>query len=125
MINDMVDYDGLFRRQEERVTDPDTGGVKGQKLARFSSVPKDVLWELAEHYGRGEEKYPNDPDGTPNWQKGYDFRLNVDALHRHLALWEQGEDFDPETGSHHLIAVIWHATTLRWFQIHGKGRDYR
>lgn len=72
---------------EVRLTDPDTGGQKGQKLARFSSIPPDVAWELAEHYGKGESKYPNDPEtGKPNWQLGYDWSLNVDALLRHLSL---------------------------------------
>lgn len=112
-------------KQEVRVVDESTGGMKGAKLAKFSSIPKDVLWELAEHYGKGQAKYPDDGDGTPNWQRGYDYRLNVDALHRHMSLWEQGEDLDKETGSSHLVAVIWHAMTLRWFQLHGKGRDFR
>jgi hypothetical protein len=86
-------------------------------------VPPDVLWELAEHYGKGEAIYPSDPD--PNWQRGYSWRLSVAALHRHLAQWESGEDTDAETGSSHLIAATWHCVALRWFQLHGKGTDYR
>jgi hypothetical protein len=105
------------------VTDPDTGGRKGSKLARFDMIPPDVLWELAEHYGKGEAIYPSDPD--PNWQRGYSWRLSVAALHRHLSLWESGEDTDAETGSSHLIAATWHCVALRYFQLHGKGTDYR
>ena len=105
------------------VTDPDTGGRKGSKMARFDMIPPDVLWELAEHYGRGEAIYPSDPE--PNWQRGYSWRLSVAALHRHLAQWESGEDVDAETGSSHLIAATWHCVALRWFQLHGKGTDYR
>jgi len=105
------------------VTDPDTGGRKGSKLARFDMIPPDVLWELAEHYGRGELKYPSDPE--PNWQRGYSWRLSVAALHRHLALWEQGEDTDADTGSSHLIAAVWHGIALRYFQLHNRGTDYR
>lgn len=124
--NTKYQLSGDISALEVRVTDPETGGMKGQKLARFSSIPPDVLWELAEHYGAGESKYPNDPGtGQPNWKKGYDWALNVDALQRHLKLWEMGEGSDPETGSSHLIAVVWHAVTLRWFERHGKGRDYR
>lgn len=122
------DSDGSFHAvsDEVRITDPETGGMKGQKLARFSSIPRQVLWELAEHFGKGESKYPNDPEtGQPNWQKGYDWRLNVDALERHLSQWLMGEDTDPETGSNHLIAVIWHAMVLRYFQINNKGKDFR
>jgi hypothetical protein len=105
------------------VTDPNTGGRKGSKLARFDMIPPDVLWELAEHYGRGEAIYPSDPH--PNWQRGYSWRLSVAALHRHLSQWESGEDTDAETGSSHLIAVMWHCVALRWFQLHNRGTDYR
>lgn len=112
--------------EEIRIVDPDSGGMKGQKLARFSRIPKDILWELAEHFGKGEQKYPNDPEtNLPNWMKGYDWSLNIDALHRHLYQWEMGEDQDEETGSSHLVAVIWHAMVLRWFEKHSKGKDYR
>lgn len=95
------------------------------KLAKFSAIPPDVLWELAERYGKGQLKYPNDPDGTPNWMKGFEWELAVDALERHLMLWRMGEDDDPEFGDSHLLAVIWHAITLRWMQKNGKGRDFR
>lgn len=125
--DDYVQMNGAAQlRGEVRVVDPGTGGMKGSKLARFDMIPPDVLWELAEHYGKGEAKYPSDPEtGEPNWQKGYSWRLSVAALERHLNLWKQGEDFDPETGSSHLIAVMWHASALRWFQLHGRGKDYR
>lgn len=107
-------------RGEVRVVDPTTGGEKGSKLARFSLLPWDVLYELAEHYGRGSRKYAD-----RNWEKGYDWSLSIDALGRHLAQWLAGEDSDPETGSSHLIAVAWHALALRWFMRHGKGTDTR
>jgi hypothetical protein len=110
---------------ETRIVDA-SGGAKGSKLARFDMIPPDVLWELAEHYGKGEAKYPSDPEtGQPNWQLGYSWRLSVAALQRHLFAWLAGEDTDPETGSSHLIAVIWHCIALRWFQLHDKGKDYR
>lgn len=37
--------------------DPTTGAKKGTKLARFSLVPPDAYWALAEHYGKGAQKY--------------------------------------------------------------------
>lgn len=111
---------------EVRVVDPVTGGAKGSKLATPSSIPADVLWELAEHHGKGRAKYPDDPEtGQPNWTKGYDWRLSMDALERHLLQFAIGEDFDEETGTSHLVAVAWHAMALRYFQLHAKGRDYR
>lgn len=127
---------------EERIVDPNTGGTKGAKLAKFSSIPPDIRWELAEHCGIGERKYP-DTGGRPNWQRGYAWNLTVDALHRHIALWESGKEYDDEpckaheatgwedlcnecgTGSSHLICAMWHAMALRWFEKHEKGFDYR
>src|SRR5712691_8117614 len=72
--------------QETRVVDPQTGGAKGRKLARFSLIPSEFLWALAEHYGRGSEKYAD-----RNWEKGYAWSLCVDALQRHLHQWLTGE----------------------------------
>lgn len=108
---------------EVRIVDA-SGGAKGSKLARFDMIPPDVLHELAEHYGHGERKYPSDPEtGEANWQLGYRWSLSAAALMRHLNAWLNGEDDDPELGDSHLIAVVWHAFALRWFQIHGRGTD--
>ena len=104
--------------EEVRVVDPTTGGEKGAKLARFSLIPGDFLWALAEHYGRGARKYAD-----RNWEKGYKWSLTVDALHRHLVAWLEGEDNDSETGSSHLIAVAWHVVALWWYHKHSKGTD--
>lgn len=110
--------------KESSSGDP-SGGLKGAKLARFSDIPPDVMWELAEHCGKTKTKYPNEPDGSPNWMAGYDWDLYVDALERHLAKWKMGEDDDSEFEDSHLIAVIWNAMVLRWMQLHNKGRDFR
>ncbi|HYE80362.1 MAG TPA: dATP/dGTP diphosphohydrolase domain-containing protein [bacterium] len=106
--------------EEIRTVDPKTGGEKGSKLARFDLLPWDAIWALAEHFGRGARKYAD-----RNWEKGYGWGLSFAALHRHLAAWWGGEDIDEETGSHHLLAVAWHALAMWWFQRHGKGTDDR
>lgn len=103
---------------EVRVKDETTGGEKGSKLARFSLLPFEFLWALAEHYGRGARKYDD-----RNWERGYKWSLSVDALMRHLAQWINGEDNDAETGSSHLIAVAWHACALFIFHLRGLGTD--
>jgi Domain of unknown function (DUF5664) len=105
---------------EVRVTDPKTGAQKGSKLARFSLIPSDFLWALAEHYGKGEKKY-----AARNWEKGYLWSLSMDALDRHWTAWKAGQDIDEETGSNHLIAVAWHACALYVFQRRGLGTDNR
>lgn len=106
--------------QETRVVDKTTGGEKGQKLARFALLPGDVLWQIAEHYGKGAKKYED-----RNWERGYAWSLSFDALNRHLWAWWGGEDRDPETGSLHIVAVAWHAIALAAYQIRGIGTDDR
>ena len=103
---------------EVRVVDEKTGGIKGQKLARFDLIPPEVEWALAEHYGRGCLKYQD-----RNWELGYKWSLSVGALRRHLSQWLMRESYDQETGGHHLIAVIWHATALFIYELRGLGKD--
>lgn len=105
-------------RQEVRIVDPNTGGEKGSKLARFSLIPPEAEWALAEHYGKGSKKYAD-----RNWEKGYKWSLSLDALRRHLGQFLQGERYDQETGSHHLIAVAWHAIALFIFDIRKLGTN--
>lgn len=95
---------------ETRVVDADTGGAKGSKLARFDLIPASALWAVAEHFGRGAEKYE-----ARNWERGYAWSLSYAALCRHLFAWWSGEDNDPELGSCHLDAVAFHALALRTF----------
>ena len=92
---------------EVRVTS-ETGGQKGAKLARYDLMPVDALRELAEHYGKGEKKYPTEA-GIPNFRKGYDISLSYAALQRHANQFWGGEDIDAETGSNHMVAAAWHA----------------
>lgn len=99
---------------EVRVTNPETGGAKGQKLARFDLIPPGPLWEVAELYGKGAEKYED-----RNWEKGYAWSLSYAAMQRHANLFWAGNDEDEETGAHHLASVIFHAMALIQF-----GYDY-
>lgn len=97
---------------ETRYTDPETGGQKGMKLARFDLIPEAPLYHLAEHAGRGAAKYSDH-----NWRRGFPWSIAFAALNRHLWTWWNGEDVDPELHSHHLDAVAWHAFTLREFAV--------
>lgn len=87
-----------------------TGAEKGVKLARFDLIPTVPLLQVAEHYGRGANKYSD-----RNWEKGYEWSKSYAALQRHANAFWSGEDFDPELGSHHLAAVIFHAMALLEF----------
>lgn len=105
---------------EVRIVDSTTGGEKGSKPARFDLIPPEAVWALANHYGVGCAKYAD-----RNWERGYCWGLSIAALERHLTQWKMGEDYDQETGSHHLIAVVWHAMALFIFQIRQLGTDDR
>lgn len=105
---------------EVRVTDPDTGGAKGQKPQRFDLMPAPFLWELAEVYGMGAAKYEDD-----NWRKGYDWRLSYAALQRHVHLFWMGESNDSESGLHHLAHAAFHLGTLFTYDTRSIGRDTR
>ena len=100
----------------------DSGASKGSKLARYDMIPADALRILAEHYGKGAEKYPpfDSGDGLgvlDNWRRGYSWSLSFAAMMRHAWAFWGGEDTDKETGSPHLAAVAWHALTLlHWSQ---------
>lgn len=87
-----------------------TGGEKGVKLARYDLIPVDALRQVAEHYGRGAEKYADN-----QWRKSYEWSKSYAALQRHATQFWGGEDFDEETGSNHMAAVAWHALALLTF----------
>lgn len=109
-----------MNQDEVRTVDPDTGGEKGAKLARFDLIPPESLWALAEHYGIGANKYAN-----RNWERGYDWGKSFTAMQRHAWAFWNGEDIDPETGSHHLVAVAWHAFAMLEFTKTHPAKDDR
>ena len=105
---------------EEVIVDPETGGRKARKLARFDLLPAEALWAVAEQFGRGAEKYEDN-----NWRKGYDWSLSFGAMQRHAWLFWSGEDLDRETHTLHLAAVAFHALALLQFGIDDLGTDDR
>lgn len=112
-MGDLPSYETAFDNTppaEVRIVNPTTGGQKGSKLGRFDLVPSRPLELLAEHYGRGAEKYE-----SRNWERGYNWGLSFAAMMRHAWAFWRGEDIDPETGSPHLVAVAWHAFALLEF----------
>lgn len=111
---DMTKILDLIDRREEITEDPNTGAQKARKLARFDLVPPGPLWLLAEHYGKGAQKYAD-----RNWEGGYDWGKSYGSLMNHLMLFWMGEDVDEDTGTLHIIAVAWHAFALaEYFYTH-------
>jgi hypothetical protein len=103
---------------EEWVEESETGGRKGQKLARYDLIPTTALEAVARQYGRGATKYAD-----RNWEKGYAWSLSYAAAQRHLNAYWGGEDWDADpywdsqgqSRPHHLDAAIFHLMTLREF----------
>lgn len=107
-------------REEVRVTDPETGGQKDQKLAQLGALDPAALVEVARVAGFGARKYER-----LNFMKGYNWSLSYDALQRHLHAFWGGEDVDPESGLPHLAHAGWHCLALLAFSLHGLGTDDR
>lgn len=83
--------------------DASTGGRKfdGGKL-QYGLVPPHALEEMVKVLTFGAQKY--EPD---NWKRVPDGkRRYFDAAMRHLWAYKRGEEFDPETGIHHLAHAL-------------------
>lgn len=57
------------------------------------------ILEMGDILTDGLVKYPNDPDGMPNWYKGGDYRSFCASIIRHALKLAGGEDFDDCPGT--------------------------
>jgi hypothetical protein len=105
---------------EVRVTDPNTGGAKGEKLAVIGDLDPAALLEVGKVCGYGRKKY-----SRLNYLSGYDWSLSYDAMQRHLHLFWNREEHDTESGLHHLSHACWHTLALFAFATRGLGTDDR
>jgi hypothetical protein len=103
-----------------RMKDPTTGGEKEMKPARHDLVPAEVQDEMARVYGMGAQKYE-----PHNYLHGYPWSWSIRAALSHFHAWQMGEDYDPESGLHHLAHAAWHMNALMMFQWHELGSDDR
>lgn len=78
----------------------------GEKL-RYDLIPVRALEELAKVYTSGAKKY-----GERNWEKGFNWNRCLGAAMRHLFAFCKGEDFDSDSGCHHLSAVAFYCFAL-------------
>jgi hypothetical protein len=110
----------LPRDGEVRITDPNTGGQKGQKLAQIGALDPLALLEVGKVAGFGAQKYDRF-----NFAKGYKWSLSYDALQRHLMDWAAGAEADDESGLSHLGHAAWHCLALLTFVLRERGTDDR
>lgn len=74
---------------------------------RYDLIEPFALEQLANVFTKGSEKYADH-----NWLKGLKWSGIASSLKRHLAAYENGEDFDKETGLLHVAHVAWNAMAL-------------
>lgn len=87
---------------------------------RFDLLPPEPIEALVGLYTTGSIKYS--PRG---WEEGMTWGRCFGALMRHAWKWLRGEDYDPETGAHHMIAVMWNAAALYTYHVRKIGTDDR
>lgn len=105
---------------EVRIINEQTGGEKGRKPERLTLVPQAELAEVSALYAKGAEKYADH-----NWRRGFAWSLSGDALLRHFGQFWEGENYDEETGCHHLTSVVFHALALLHFRTYYPDLDDR
>lgn len=106
-----ADYDVEIRNEALR---DDSG------KARYDLLPPIALASLVDVYSFGAKKYaPN------NWRKGMNWSRCFASMCRHLFAWWRGEDFDKESGLHHLAHVAWGCFTLIEYDSEKLGVDDR
>lgn len=98
-------------------------GAAGASKFPMSAVPAGVLAELSVALLEGALKY-----GRHNYRAGgATASVYYDATLRHLMLWWEGEDMDPDTGGQlsHITKAIASLTVLRDAMLHQTFKDDR
>ncbi len=97
------------------------GGLRyDAEKARFDLLPPEALEELAMHYAKGAKKYAD-----RNWEKGMNWGRCFASMMRHAWAFWRGEDYDAETGTHHMISVAWNAIAIYTYAVRKIGTDDR
>lgn len=68
-----------------------------QDKPRMNLVPASLGLSAARALTYGAIKY-----NVNNWKKAMTIERFINALYRHLDAWREGEEYDPESGLHHL-----------------------
>lgn len=105
--------DGLVYPKERYADHNDwkTTSSKGLRFnegkPRYDLLPAHAIDQLVKVLSAGAKKYAD-----RNWEKGMEWSSVVASLKRHLAKYEQGEDYDEETGMLHMAQVMWNAMAI-------------
>jgi len=78
-----------------------------QGKLRYDLLEPYAIEQLAKVFTKGAEKY-----APRNWEKGMSWSSVLASLKRHIAEFEKGVDFDPETLLLHASHMAWNAMAL-------------
>ncbi len=86
---------------------------------RYDLVPAFAVEQMARVFTKGAEKYKE-----RNWEAGMRWSKPLASMMRHIAAFERGEDFDPETGLLHMAHAMTNAAFLiEYYRIYPQGDD--
>lgn len=86
---------------------------------RHDLVPAFAQDQYAKVLTRGAEKY-----AERNWEKGMKWSKVLASLKRHVAAFENGEDYDKETGLLHAAHIMCNAAFLvEYYKVYPQGDD--
>lgn len=114
----LVRYEG--RKPPVMPTNPKEG-AGSQKPPTWSVLPRWVMLSVGRVMQIGAAKY----DAFNYRVAPVQAMTYIDAIERHLQLWQDGEDVDEETGESHLASVIAGCTILMDTQALGNLGDNR
>lgn len=78
-------------------------------------VPASLVHACGRALAYGAEKY-----AANNWRKGMNISEAYSALQRHLLVWNEGEDIDPDSGLNHLDHVAANLAFLTEYIAHSE-----
>jgi len=87
-----------------------SGGRADGGKPQINMVPFELIQGVAGVLEFGAAKYCKD-----NWKKGMDWTRCWDSAQRHMWAWQNGEDFDPESGKSHLAHAASNIAFLMWY----------
>ncbi len=87
---------------------------------QLSLIPLEYLEGEARVWMHGAKKY-----AAWNWRKGMPWSEVINSLMRHLAAFQAGEDFDPESGLPHIDHIACNVRMLQVFRVEYRQGDDR
>lgn len=103
--NGVVD---IFIEGYNKESDNKHGGLRyNQGKLRYDLICPEQLKGLASVYTYGANKY-----APQNWRKGQAWSTVLASLKRHIASFEQGEDYDAESKCLHMSHAMWNCGEL-------------